>query len=52
MYHKPLEQQDRQGRHADRKTENNAGDCIRIEWEARLLSGKESWSGEERETVG
>lgn len=24
--------------------ENNAGDCIRIEWEAGYYLGKESWS--------
>lgn len=28
------------GRHTDRKTENNAGDCIRIEWEAGHYLGK------------
>lgn len=51
----PLEehsiQTDRQaGGHADRKTENNAGNCIRIEWEAGYYLGKKV--GAEKEEDG
>lgn len=51
----PLEQHGTQtGRqtHTDGKTENNASDCTKIEWEADYYLGKESWSTERGETVG
>lgn len=37
----PLEQRGTQtGGHTDRKAENNAGNCIRIEWEEDYYLGK------------
>lgn len=45
----------RAGRHAgrptDRKMENNAGDCKRIEWEAGHYLGKKVGAGIGRQTV-
>lgn len=45
-------QTDRQaGGHTDRKTENNASNCIRIEWEAGYYLGKKVGAAKEDGSV-
>lgn len=40
------------GRRADRKSENNASDCVRIEWEAGDYLGKKVRAQKDRRRSG